>query len=121
MRIEIEDTEFREEKIIQGAHFYDQRGFFTKNYKKLDYLSFGTPKFVQDDLSKSSKGVIRGFQALEEGTRVHYKVTNYWNKESEKSLNLSAKKVDMQWHKIAFEASSKDLSAPSLEQIYDGT
>jgi dTDP-4-dehydrorhamnose 3,5-epimerase len=40
--------------------FHDERGFFSETYKESEYLEIGIPKFVQDNMSESSKGVIRG-------------------------------------------------------------
>ena len=60
MTISFEITEIPEIKIVIGKRFYDSRGFFTETYKEEDFLSAGIPKFVQDNLSKSKKGVIRG-------------------------------------------------------------
>ena len=147
MPIKVEETEIPDVKIIRSNRFQDDRGFFSETYKESEYLEIGIPKFVQDNMSESSKGVIRGlhwqasphgqgklvsclvgsildvavdirknsetygkhvaielnakeqislwvpegfahgFQALEDFTKVFYKVTNYWNKESERSIN----------------------------------
>jgi dTDP-4-dehydrorhamnose 3,5-epimerase len=66
MPITIEDTDIPEVKIIRGTRFHDERGFFTETYKESEYLEAGFPKFVQDNLSESSKGVIRGLHWQEE-------------------------------------------------------
>lgn len=60
MPISIQDTDIPEVKVIVGTRFHDERGFFTETYKESEYLELGIPKFVQDNLSESSKGVIRG-------------------------------------------------------------
>ena len=60
MNFEIEDTALPEIKIINGKRFNDERGFFTETYKLSSFTELGLPKFVQDNLSESRKGVIRG-------------------------------------------------------------
>lgn len=60
MNFEIEDTSFPEIKIIHGKRFADERGYFSETYKIKDFELLGLPEFVQDNMSKSSKGVIRG-------------------------------------------------------------
>jgi dTDP-4-dehydrorhamnose 3,5-epimerase len=172
MPIQVEETAIPEVKIIRPTRFHDERGFFTETYKEAEYLEAGIPRFVQDNLSESSKGVIRGlhwqlppfgqgklvsclsgsildvavdvrkesstfghhvsvelnsneqislwvpegfahgFQALEEGTRVHYKVTNYWNKDSERSLNFADPFLKINWRLVPSNVSIKDQGAP---------
>ena len=177
MPIQVEKTAIPDVKIIRATRFLDERGFFTETYKEAEYLEAGIPKFVQDNLSESSKGVIRGlhwqtspfgqgklvtclsgsildvavdirkesktygkhvavelrsseqialwvpegfahgFQALEDGTRVLYKVTNYWNKEAERSINCDDPEIKISWQSINPIISQKDLQAPYLSQI----
>jgi dTDP-4-dehydrorhamnose 3,5-epimerase len=177
MPIQIEETAIPDVKIIRATRFHDQRGFFTETYKEAEYMEIGIPKFVQDNLSESSIGVIRGlhwqvspfgqgklvtcisgaildvavdirngsptfgqhvsvelnsneqislwvpegfahgFQALQKGTRVHYKVTNYWHQSSERSLNYADPVVNIGWHNLEPIISDKDLTAPYLSQI----
>ena len=174
MTIKIEDTAITEIKVIIGARFYDERGFFTETYNEKDYKEIGIPRFVQDNLSLSSKGVIRGlhwqdspfgqgklvscisgsildvavdirsksptfgeyvlmelsgneakalwipegfahgFQSLEDSTRVHYKVTNYWNKNSERSLFFADPEISIPWADIPPLVSEKDQNSPKL-------
>ena len=177
MPIQVEETLIPDVKIIRTNRFHDERGFFTETYKESEYLEIGIPKFVQDNMSESSKGVIRGlhwqespygqgklvtclrgsildvavdirkksntfgkyvsveldsseqialwipegfahgFQALEDRTRVHYKVTSYWNKEHERSLRFSDTDLKIPWKKIHNIVSDKDMQAPSLSEI----
>lgn len=174
MKFEIEDTAFPEIKILHGKRFFDERGFFSEIYQKSDFNKIGIPEFVQDNFSKSSKGVIRGmhwqkdphgqgklvqcitgsildiavdirktsrnfgnsikinlnenelklvwipigfahgFQALEDDTQVLYKVTNYWSKDSEMSLNPLDKKLALDWPIQNHILSEKDKSSPDL-------
>ena len=48
--------------LVKPRIFTDSRGFFIECYKKREFVQAGIPgDFVQDNHSKSSKGVIRGF------------------------------------------------------------
>ncbi len=177
MPIQVEETAIPDVKIIRTTRFHDERGFFTETYKETEYLKVGIPRFVQDNMSESSKGVIRGlhwqtypfgqgklvscvsgaildvavdvrkdsptfgqhvsielnsneqislwvpegfahgFQTLTDGTRVVYKVNNYWNKNSERSLNFADSSLNIDWRDIPVTASEKDLNAPLLVDI----
>ncbi|OQX96402.1 dTDP-4-dehydrorhamnose 3,5-epimerase [candidate division KSB1 bacterium 4572_119] len=47
--------------LIEPAIFKDDRGFFLESYKKSEFKVNGIlPEFVQDNHSRSSKGVLRG-------------------------------------------------------------
>jgi len=47
--------------IIEPRVFGDERGYFMETYNKADFCKAGiTCEFVQDNQSKSSKGVLRG-------------------------------------------------------------
>ena len=47
--------------VIEPKVFVDERGFFMESFKASDFARFGvTQNFVQDNHSKSKKGVIRG-------------------------------------------------------------
>lgn len=47
--------------LIKPKVFGDERGFFMESYKKSEFASNGiTNEFVQDNHSKSTKGVLRG-------------------------------------------------------------
>jgi len=177
MPIQIEETAIPDVKIIRATRFHDERGFFTETYKEAEYLEAGIPRFVQDNLSESSKGVIRGlhwqtspygqgklvsclsgsildvavdirkvsptfgqhvavelnsqeqialwvpegfahgFQALEDFTKVHYKVTNYWSKESEKSISPLDIDLKINWTIKESVLSEKDKLAPSFKVL----
>jgi len=170
----IENTSLPEVKLIKADRFLDHRGFFSEVYKEKDYTALGIPKFVQDNLSESSKGVIRGmhwqespfaqgklvtcvrgkildfaidirkesktrgqfvgielcekdnfaiwipegfahgFQALEDNTRINYKVTEYWNPNSEKSINPYSPSLDLNWPIEPSIMSQKDSEAEFL-------
>ena len=47
--------------LIEPRIFVDARGFFLESYKYSDFAAHGIPEvFVQDNHSRSSKGVLRG-------------------------------------------------------------
>ena len=47
--------------LVKPRIFTDDRGFFIESYKKREFALAGIPEdFVQDNHSKSSKGVLRG-------------------------------------------------------------
>ncbi|TMP70210.1 dTDP-4-dehydrorhamnose 3,5-epimerase, partial [Pseudoalteromonas ruthenica] len=57
------DTRIPDVKIIEPSVFGDERGFFmeTWNQKQFEELVTGKPTpFVQDNHSKSKKGILRG-------------------------------------------------------------
>jgi dTDP-4-dehydrorhamnose 3,5-epimerase len=180
MPIKVEETEIPDVKIIRGNRFVDDRGFFSETYKESEYLEIGIPRFVQDNMSESSKGVIRGlhwqnsphgqgklvtclrgsildvavdvrresqtfgkhvaielnskeqialwvpegfahgFQSLENQTRVSYKVTNYWDKTSERSLIYNDSTISILWRNLDPIVSSKDLEAPTFNELHWG-
>ena len=177
MPIKVEETAIPDVKIIRTTRFHDERGFFTETYKEAEYLEAGIPRFVQDNMSESSKGVIRGlhwqasphgqgklvtcltgsildvavdvrndsvtygqhvavelnskesialwvpegfahgFQSLEDNTRVHYKVTNYWDKQSEFSLNALDSDLRIDWPIKNSVMSEKDIVAPKFADL----
>lgn len=66
------DTKIPEVKIIEPSVFGDERGFFmeTWNQKKFEELVTGkVTQFVQDNHSKSKKGILRGLHYQTENTQ----------------------------------------------------
>lgn len=66
------DTNIPDVKIIEPQVFGDERGFFmeTWNQKKFEELVTGKPTpFVQDNHSKSKKGILRGLHFQTENTQ----------------------------------------------------
>lgn len=66
------DTRIPDVKIIEPSVFGDERGFFmeTWNQKKFEDLVTGKPtQFVQDNHSKSKKGILRGLHYQTENTQ----------------------------------------------------
>lgn len=70
--MKIIDTKIPDVKIIEPKVFGDERGFFmeTWNQKQFEELVTGKPtKFVQDNHSKSKKGILRGLHYQTENTQ----------------------------------------------------
>jgi len=66
------DTSIPDVKIIEPAVFGDERGFFMETWsqKKFEDLVTGKPTFfVQDNHSKSKKGILRGLHFQTENTQ----------------------------------------------------
>ncbi|MGX9460157.1 dTDP-4-dehydrorhamnose 3,5-epimerase [Shewanella sp. A14] len=66
------DTRIPDVKIIEPSVFADERGFFmeTWNQKKFEELVTGKhTQFVQDNHSKSKKGILRGLHYQTENTQ----------------------------------------------------
>ena len=61
MPFSFEPTTILDLLVIVPRVFGDQRGFFMETYKESDFVKNGiTAKFVQDNHSASTKGVLRG-------------------------------------------------------------
>lgn len=64
------DTEIEGVCIIEPTVFGDNRGYFMETYSKIDFAEIGiTTEFVQDNQSKSKKGVLRGLHFQKENTQ----------------------------------------------------
>lgn len=66
------DTKIPDVKIIEPTVFGDERGFFmeTWNQKRFEEVVTGKPtQFVQDNHSKSKKGILRGLHYQTENTQ----------------------------------------------------
>ncbi|MCS6229727.1 dTDP-4-dehydrorhamnose 3,5-epimerase [Shewanella baltica] len=66
------DTKIPDVKMIEPAVYGDERGFFmeTWNQQKFEELVTGKPtRFVQDNHSKSKKGILRGLHYQTENTQ----------------------------------------------------
>lgn len=61
MKIQIESEHLNGLVVIKPEVFEDDRGFFMETYRKDQFKEIGLPSdFVQDNHSRSSKGVVRG-------------------------------------------------------------
>ena len=55
------ETGIKDLIVIEPTVFGDNRGFFMESYSKKDFSEIGIDvEFVQDNHSKSKKGVLRG-------------------------------------------------------------
>jgi dTDP-4-dehydrorhamnose 3,5-epimerase len=64
------ETEIPDLYIIEPAVFGDARGYFMETYNKNDFFAAGlTMEFVQDNESKSRKGVLRGLHFQTKNTQ----------------------------------------------------
>lgn len=64
------DTEIDDVCIIEPTVFGDNRGYFMETYSKKDFEEIGIQEeFVQDNQSKSKKGVLRGLHFQIENTQ----------------------------------------------------
>ena len=71
--------------IIEPEIFYDDRGFFQETFSESKYASIGIDlPFVQDNHSRSKKGVLRG---------LHYQK----NKPQGKLVRVARGSSDPQW------------------------
>ena len=61
MPFEFEPTELKDVILVKPKVFGDSRGFFMETYKKSEFFQHGIKtEFMQDNHSKSTKGVLRG-------------------------------------------------------------
>jgi dTDP-4-dehydrorhamnose 3,5-epimerase len=61
MKIEIESRHLGEVVVVLSDIFQDSRGFFTEVFRADHFKALGLPtEFVQDNHSRSAKGVVRG-------------------------------------------------------------
>lgn len=173
------DTLLPEVKIIEPTVFEDERGYFFESFngKKFNDLVGVDVTFVQDNQSKSTKGVLRGlhyqiapqaqgklvrvlngkvfdvavdirnsspmfgkwvgvelssenkrqlwipegfahgFLTLSETAEIHYKTTNYYNSEKERSIRWNDPVIGIEWENNGnVLLSSKDKVASFFER-----
>jgi len=61
MQIKIESRQLGDVVVIVPEVFQDSRGFFTETFRADQFKALGLPtEFVQDNHSRSAKGVVRG-------------------------------------------------------------
>ena len=59
--LQVHDTSIREVKVLEPRTFWDERGFFLETFNKKVFAELGLPsEFVQDNHSRSTRGVLRG-------------------------------------------------------------
>jgi len=68
--MKIIDTDISDVKIIEPAVFGDERGFFMETWQQKKFEELVCPRqFVQDNHSKSAKGILRGLHYQTENTQ----------------------------------------------------
>jgi len=60
MNFKFTKLEIPEVILIEPTYFKDERGFFAETYKKPLFIKENIPEFIQENLSKSQKNVLRG-------------------------------------------------------------
>lgn len=60
MALEVTKFDIEGPLLIHGVRHHDERGYFSETYQAEKFAELGLPTFVQDNLSKSSRGVFRG-------------------------------------------------------------
>lgn len=61
MAVRIDARHFRDLAVISSDVFEDERGFFMEVFREDQFQALGLPtRFVQDNHSRSSRGVVRG-------------------------------------------------------------
>jgi len=172
MSLEFSSFDIEGPLLIQGKRHFDDRGFFTETFQREKFEQLGVSGFVQDNMSRSRRGVFRGlhwqaspygqgklvscvageiidfvvdvrvssstymrslavplsgarqesfwvpegfahgFLSLTDDTLVSYKVTNFWHKESERSLSMRVLPIEEYIDTSLLIVSEKDLEAP---------
>lgn len=173
-----ENTEIKGILIIKPKSFSDDRGYFFESFKENEYANNGIGfNFVQDNISKSVKGTLRGlhyqagefaqgklcqvlrgevldvavdirfgsptfgkyvseilsednhhqiwippgfahgFSVLSPEAVFHYKCTQYYSKEHERSINFADKDLNIDWNVSTPLVSPKDKEARSFKDI----
>lgn len=165
--------------LLMPDVFSDDRGYFFESFSLKRYQEFGIPadRFVQDNVSKSKKGTVRGlhyqappfdqgklvqvlsgsvldvavdirdgsptygryvtvelseknhnqfwipagfahaFMALEDDTVFAYKVTNPYDKDSDRGILWNDPAIGILWPKLDAIVSPKDADLPPLQEI----
>lgn len=96
--------------VIKPQVFGDQRGFFMESYNKKEFTNIGlTMNFVQDNHSKSRRGVLRGlhFQTRHpQGKLVRVIRGSVWDVAVDIRANS---KTYGQWHGVLLSAENKQM------------
>ncbi|MFZ5947608.1 MAG: dTDP-4-dehydrorhamnose 3,5-epimerase [Stygiobacter sp.] len=176
--MEFEKTFIEDLLVIKPDVFPDERGYFFESFNKKKYEAGGIEfQFVQDNVSKSKKGTVRGlhyqvgeyaqgklcsvifgkvldvavdirfgsptfgkyfsielseenkfqlwippgfahgFSVLSDEAIFNYKCTNFYNKDSERSIIFNDEDLNIDWKVENPIVSEKDLRAISFKQI----
>lgn len=60
MKFTATPTDLPEVLLVEHESFGDERGFFAETFRASEFADFGIPPLVQENHSRSSKGVLRG-------------------------------------------------------------
>jgi dTDP-4-dehydrorhamnose 3,5-epimerase len=61
MQIKVETRSLRDVAVVVPEIYQDERGFFAETFRADQFKALGLPtEFVQDNHSRSAKGVVRG-------------------------------------------------------------
>jgi dTDP-4-dehydrorhamnose 3,5-epimerase len=66
MKFSFTKTEVPDVVLVEHEIFKDARGFFVESYKEQDFREYGIPPFVQDNHSRSTRGILRGLHYQKE-------------------------------------------------------
>jgi dTDP-4-dehydrorhamnose 3,5-epimerase len=174
----VEETDLKGVLIIKPDVFSDDRGFFFESYNRLKYEPYNIPEhFVQDNISKSRKGTVRGlhyqigefaqgklcqviygkvldvavdlrrnsptfgkytgaelsdenhcqiwipvgfahgFSVLSDEAIFHYKCTQVYSKEYERTLYYADESIAIEWKVANLIVSDKDKKAKRLNEL----
>jgi dTDP-4-dehydrorhamnose 3,5-epimerase len=60
MDFKFTELEIPDLMLVEHQRFGDARGFFVESYRERNFLEFNIPRFVQDNHSRSTRGILRG-------------------------------------------------------------
>jgi dTDP-4-dehydrorhamnose 3,5-epimerase len=176
--MEIIETNIKDVKIIKQTVHRDERGYFFESFNKNRFKTKGLDiEFIQDNISKSQKGTIRGlhyqigdfaqdklcqviygkvidiavdirfgsptfgkyvsvelsdennlqlfvpkgfahgFEVISDFAIFHYKCSNYYNKDSERSIIFNDPDINISWKTKDPIISEKDKQSPFFRNI----
>jgi len=176
--MEIIETNIKDVKIIKQTVHRDERGYFFESFNKNRFKTKGLDiEFIQDNISKSQKGTIRGlhyqigdfaqdklcqviygkvidiavdirfgsptfgkyvsvelsdennlqlfipkgfahgFEVISDFAIFHYKCSNYYNKDSERSIIFNDPDINVSWKTKDPIISEKDKQSPFFRNI----
>ena len=108
------------EPVVHG----DDRGFFVESWNRNTFSAMGLDlNFVQDNHSRSTRGVLRGIHYQIKNpqgklVRVQYKCTEFYSPENDRGIRWDDPDVGIKWPTDSSAMptlSEKDLSLPSLK------
>ena len=102
------ETEIKDLVIIEPTVFEDSRGFFLESYNYNDFKEIGIDNiFIQDNHSKSSKGVLRGLH-FQKGEFAQAKLVRVL-KGAEDGLIWNDDDLKIEWNFKKYNINEKEL------------